>query len=208
MLEPRTAAKRLPVAGIPGKSPVCVPDMAHSMTAHWLVAKRLINRYLKSGTAAKAPSTKLRSSCLPRATTPEVTSSKKHSSTKRARTLSESLDESLDDQAIAQSSSICSKSAVANDTLVGELCRSARTRARDCSQMCADNFLWGRSEPPCPSGRRPYTIRPRHADLSRPTPDCGGKSHLSARLLRLLQVAEDNAPVDTDHAGLTSQLSV
>ncbi len=44
--------------------------------------------------------------------------------------------------------------------------------------------------------------------VSRPTPDCGGKSHLSARLLRLLQVAEDNAAVDPDHARLTSQLSV
>src|SRR5438552_19106413 len=109
MLEPRTDEKRLPVAGIPGRSPLCVPDMTHSITAHWLAANRLVNPYLKSGTAAKAPFTKLRSSSLPRATTPKVTSSNTQSSTKRARTLSGSSDELLDDQALAQSSSIRSK---------------------------------------------------------------------------------------------------
>jgi hypothetical protein len=31
MVDPRTDEKRLPVAGIPGKSPVCVPDFTHSL---------------------------------------------------------------------------------------------------------------------------------------------------------------------------------
>src|SRR5713101_5908796 len=87
--------------------------MTHSITAQWLAANRLVNPYLKSGTAAKAPFTKLRSSSLPRATTPKVTSSKTQSSTKRVRTRSGSFDEFLDDQAIAQSSSIRSNSEVA-----------------------------------------------------------------------------------------------
>src|SRR6266699_956392 len=108
MVAPRTNEKRLPVAGIPGKSPWCVPDMTHSRAAQWLAANRLINSYLKSGTAAKARFAKLRSSSLPRATTPKVTSSKTQSSAKRARTLS-----GLDDQAIAHSSSIRSTSEVA-----------------------------------------------------------------------------------------------
>src|SRR5262249_37430955 len=112
MVEPRTDEKRLPVDGVPGKSPVCVPDMTHSITVHRLVANRLLNSYLKSGIAAKAPSTKLRSSSLPRATAPKVTSSKTQSATKRARMSSGSVDDP-DDQAIAQSSSIRSKSEVA-----------------------------------------------------------------------------------------------
>src|SRR6266478_7832206 len=109
MVEPRTDEKRLPVAGIPGKSPLCVTDMTHSIAARWLAAKRLVNPYLKSGTAAKARFAKLRSSSLPRATTPKVTSSKTQSSAKRAR-ISSGL---LDDQAIAQSPNIRSKSDVA-----------------------------------------------------------------------------------------------
>src|SRR2546429_78990 len=100
MLEPRTDEKRLPVAGIPGRSPLCVPDMTHSITAHWLAANRLVNPYLKSGTAAKAPSNT-------------------QSSTKRARTLSGSSDELLDDQALAQSSNIRSNSEVAMTLLSG-----------------------------------------------------------------------------------------
>src|SRR6266481_1145546 len=112
MLEPRTDEKRLPVAGIPGRLPLCVPDMTHSITAHWPARNRLVNPYLKSGIAAKASFTKLRSSSLPRATTPKVTSSKTQSSTKRASTLSGSY-ELLNDQAIAQSSSIRSNSEVA-----------------------------------------------------------------------------------------------
>jgi len=39
MVEPRTDEKRLPVAGIPGRSPLWVPDMTHSMTAHSLSGK-------------------------------------------------------------------------------------------------------------------------------------------------------------------------
>src|SRR5258708_6957059 len=112
MLVPRTDEKRLPVAGIPGQSPLCVPDMTHSIAAHWLAANRLVTPYVKSGAAAKARFTKLRSSSLPRATTPKVTSSNTQSSAKRARTLSGSL-LSMDDQAIAHSSSIRSKSEVA-----------------------------------------------------------------------------------------------
>src|SRR5207237_1372906 len=109
MIESRTDEKRLPVAGIPGKSPLCVPDITHSIAAHWPAANRLVNPYLKSGTAAKARFAKLRSSSLPRATTPKVTSSKTQSSAKRARISSGSLD----DQAMAQSSDIRSKSEVA-----------------------------------------------------------------------------------------------
>src|SRR5258708_1595606 len=60
--------------------------MTHSITAHLLLANRLVTRYLKSGTAAKA-----------------------RSRAKRVRTLPGSLD-SLDDQAIAHSSSIRSSS--------------------------------------------------------------------------------------------------
>ena len=60
MVAPRIDEKRFPVAGTPGKSPLCVPDMTHSITAHCLVANRLVTPYLKSGAAAKALFTKPR----------------------------------------------------------------------------------------------------------------------------------------------------
>ena len=65
------------------------------------LANQLLNSYLKSGTAAKALFTKPRSSCLPRVTTPNVTSSKIKSLVKSARSLSQSFE---DDQALAHSS--------------------------------------------------------------------------------------------------------
>src|SRR5689334_17852561 len=66
MVQPRIDEKRLPVAGRPGMSSWCVPDIAPSITAQCPPTNQLLSSYLKSGIAAKAPFTKPRSSSLPK----------------------------------------------------------------------------------------------------------------------------------------------
>ena len=71
---PRTSI-RLRVAGMPGRSPVCVPRMIHSAPPLLPFAKLDFNSNVTSGKPPKNPSPNARSCAGPRFTAPIVTSS-------------------------------------------------------------------------------------------------------------------------------------